>query len=73
MLPDDAVFRGTPEGVGPHGRRGDAFDSVGVVRKHMDGFLHGHIVHMDLSVSRARNQNSVSRMRKELWEQTEMN
>lgn len=73
LLPDDAVFRGAPEGVGPHGCRGNTFDSVGVVGKHMDGLLHGHIVHMDLCVGRTSYQYPVSRMRKELWEQTKIN
>lgn len=64
--PDGSILCSTPEGVGPHGSCGDAFDSVGVVRKHVDGFLHWQIMHMDLCVSCTRYQNSVSRVRKEL-------
>lgn len=66
IWPDGAVLRRAPESVGPHGRCGDAFDSVGVVRKHMDGFFHRQIVHVHLRVRCTCHQNSVSRVRKEL-------
>lgn len=64
--PDHAVLGGTPEGVGPHGRRGDALDSVGVIGEHVDGFLHGEVVHVDFSVCCARDQDPVPGVRKEL-------
>lgn len=68
--PDDAIFCSTPESVGPHGCCGNAFDSVGMIRKHMDGFFHCQIMHMDLCVSCTRYQNPVPGMRKELYGQT---
>lgn len=66
IWPDGSILCGAPESVGPHGSCGDAFDSVGVVRKHMDGFFHRQVVHMDLRVSCTCYQNSISRVRKEL-------
>lgn len=49
-LPDDAILRCTPEGVGPHGCRGDALHAVGMVREHMDGLLGRQVVHVHFCV-----------------------
>lgn len=66
--PDHAVLGCAPEGVGPHGCCSDALDSVSVIGEHVDGFLHGEVVHMDFCVRCARDQDSVPSMRKELGE-----
>lgn len=64
--PDHAVLGCAPEGVGPHGRCGNALDSVGVIGEHVDGFLHGEVVYVDFCVCCARDQDPVPGVRKEL-------
>lgn len=68
--PDNPVLGSTPEGVGPHGRCGDALHSIGVIGKHVDGFLHRQVVHVDLSVGGACDQNPVPGVREELCRHT---
>ena len=58
--PDDAVLRRAPEGVWPHGRRGDALHPVGVFGKHVDGFLDGDVMNVDLGVRSPGHQYPVS-------------
>lgn len=70
FLPDDAILCSTPKGVGPHGCCGYALDPVGVIREHMDGFLHCQVMHVDLCVGCTCYQNSVPRVWQELYEQT---
>lgn len=64
--PDKPVLSSTPERVGPHGCRGDAFHPVCVVSKHVDRLLHGQVVDMHLGVSCPCDQDAVPSMRQEL-------
>ena len=54
-LPDDTVLGCAPEGVGPHGSRGDALDAIGVVGEHVGGLLCSQVVHVHFGVCGAGN------------------
>lgn len=69
-VPNEAVLRRAPEGVGPHGSRCDALDAVGVVWEHVSGLLRRQVVHVHLGVGGSCDQDPVLGVRQELQTHT---
>lgn len=66
-LPDQPILCCTPERIGPHGSRGNALHPVGVVTKHVDGFLDSQVMDVHFGVCSSRNEDPITRMRQKLW------
>lgn len=65
-VPDDPILSSTPERVGPHGGGGNALHSVSVIREHVDGLLHRHVVNVNLRICSSGHQDPLSRVWQEL-------
>lgn len=67
-VPDQAIFCCTPEGVWPHGSRGNSLHSVGVISKHVHGLLDSQVMDVHLGICSSRDEDPIPRVRQELWE-----